>query len=80
MGEITAYRSTEYPTCLQQLSEDHLLVSIAHYQKLMIESLVTSDAAARRITSVYSELARERRALLIALKDGRPEQCFDYLH
>ena len=79
MAEITTYRSADYPTWLRHLSEGHLLLSIAHYQELMVESLVTSDPAARRITDVYFELARERRALLMALKDGRPEYCFDYL-
>ncbi len=80
MAEITTYWSADSPTWLQHLSEGHLLVSIAHYQKLMVESLVASDPAARRITAVYFELARERRALLMALKDGRPDRCFDYLN
>ncbi len=61
------------------LSTAHLHRTIEHYRKLRLQCLAKPDPLQQRMASVYEVLEQERLALLLALQDGCPERCLDYL-
>ena len=61
------------------VSRAHLHRSIRHYQQLLSDCLADSEPSQQRMVSVYRVLERERRALLMAVEDGCPDRCLDYL-
>ncbi len=61
------------------VSEAHLHRSIEHYHQLLSQCLTESEPSQRHMASVYRVLEQERRALLMAVEDGCPERCLDYL-
>ncbi len=61
------------------LSEAHLQRSIQHYRQLLSDCLTHAEPSQKRMAPVYRVLEQERRALLMAVEDGCPERCLDYL-
>ena len=79
MATVRNDASTNAETSALAVSEAHLHRSIEHYQRLLADCLAKSEPSQRRMASVYRALERERRALLMAVVDGCPERCLDYL-
>ena len=61
------------------VSAAHLQRSITHYQQLLSDCLAKTEPSDKRMAAVYRVLEQERRALLMAMQDGCPDRCLDYL-
>ena len=66
------------PTCTAALTEADLLRDIAYYESRAADLAQCARTSHLGLATIYRYSAKQRRQMLAALKDGRPDAWMEY--